>query len=58
MPKNVKICVHTINVIKNDNTSILWIKVHDIQCKLGVKYISDLTIKAIRGIHDTENPTK
>ena len=44
-------CVHTINVIKKDNKSVLWIKMHDIQDKMGVKNISDLTIKAIRCIY-------
>ena len=29
-------CVHTINVIKKDNKSTLWIKMHDIQDNLGV----------------------
>ena len=47
-------CVHTINVTKRDNKSILWIKMHDIQDKLGVRNMSDLTIIAIKGIRDTE----
>ena len=51
-------CFHTINVIKKDNKSIIWIKIHDKQDKLGVKNMSDLTIKAIKGIYDTEIPTK
>ena len=31
---------------------------HDIQDKLGVKNMSDLTIKAIRFIYDAETPRK
>ena len=31
---------------------------HDIQNELGVKNMSDLTIKTIKGIYDTESPTK
>ena len=51
-------CVHTIEVIKKDNKSFLWIKIHNIQDKLGVKNMSDLTTKAIRDIHNAETPTK
>ena len=43
--------VHSIEVIKKDN------KIHNIQDKLGVKNMSDLTIKAIIGIYDTETLT-
>ena len=41
-----------IQVIKIDN------KIHNIQDKLGIKNMSDLTIKAIKGIYDTETPRK
>ena len=51
-------CVHTINAIKRDNKSILWIKMHDIQDNFGVRNTSDLTIKAIKGIYDTETSAK
>ena len=46
-------CVHTIEVIKKDNKSVLWIKMHNIQGNLGVKNMSDLTIKPIKGICKT-----
>ena len=48
--------VHTINVIKKDNKSVLWKKRK--QDKLRVKNMSDLTIKAIKGSYDTEVSTK
>ena len=32
-----KNCVHTIEVIKKDNKSVLWINMHDIQDTLGVR---------------------
>ena len=51
-------CVHTINVIKKDNKLVLWVNMHDIKDKLGVKNMFDLTINAIKSIYDTENPTK
>ena len=41
----VKNCVRIIKIIKKDNKSVLWIKMHDIQDKLCVKNMSDLTIK-------------
>ena len=41
--------VHSIEVIKKEN------KIHNIHDKLCVKNMSDLTIKAITGIQDTEN---
>ena len=37
---------------------VLWIKMHDIQIKLGVKNTSDLTRKATKDIYDTQNLTK
>ena len=46
--------VHTITVIQKDNKSVLWMKIHNIKDKLGIKNMSDLTIKAIKGIYDTE----
>ena len=40
------------------NKSVSWIKMHDIQDKLGVKNKSDLKIKSIKDIYDTKIPTK
>ena len=50
--------IHTLIVHKKGNKSELWIKIHDIQDKLGVKNSYDLTIKAIKGIYETKTPTK
>ena len=50
--------IHTI-IIKNEkNKPVIWLKMHDIQDKLGVKSMSDLTIKEIKGIFIVRNPTK
>ena len=38
--------------------SILWLRIHDIQDKLGDKNVSDLVIRAIKGIYNTKNFTK
>ena len=51
-------CDHTIKVIKKDNKWVFWIQMHDIPYKLGVKNMSDLTIKAIKGIYKTKTPTR
>ena len=51
-------CVHTTAVHKKDNKTVLWIKIHDIQVKLVVKNMSDLTIKVIKGIYNTKSLTK
>ena len=48
--------VHTINVIKKDNKSVLWKKTQTRQ--ITFKNMSDLTIKAIKGSYDTEVSTK
>ena len=53
-----KNCVNTRKANKKDNKSVLWIKMHHIQDKLGVKNMSDLTIKAIKCIYETKTPTK
>ena len=37
---------------------VLWIKMHDMQIKLGVKNTSNLTRKATKDIYDTQNLTK
>ena len=36
----------------------MWIKTHDIQDKLGVKNMSDVAIKEIKGIYNTKNLTE
>ena len=51
-------CVLSTTVHKKDNKSVLWIKMHDIQDKLGVKNMSCLTIKAIKDIYNTKNLTE
>ena len=51
-------CVHVTAVHKKDNKTVLWIKIHDIQVKLVVKNMSDLTIKVIKGIYNTKSLTK
>ena len=53
-----KNCLHTVNVVKKNNKLVLWIKMHILQEKLGVKNMSDLTIKAIKGIYDAETSIK
>ena len=44
-------------VDKNNSKSVLWIKMHAIQAKLGVNYMYDLTIKTIKGINNTKTST-
>ena len=44
-------CINTVTVHKKDNKTVLWIKMHNIQDSLGVKNMSDLTIKAIKWIY-------
>ena len=51
-------CVHTVKVIRKEDKSVSWIKMHDIQEKLGARNMSDLTIKAIKGIYKPNTPTK
>ena len=52
--------IHKLHSYNRSNfkKSVLWIKEINIEDKLGVKNISDLTIKAIKGIFDTEILTK
>ena len=47
--------VHTITV---GNRELFWVKMIDVQNKLGIKNISDLVRKDIQGIFETKNPTK
>ena len=37
---------------------IIWVKICDVQKRLGVENICDLLRKEIQGIYETENPTK
>ena len=48
---------HAIKVNKNDNKSVLLIKIIDIQKKLDVKNIHDLVDKEIKGRFKTNNLT-
>ena len=45
------------NITQKNNKIALWRKIYDIQIKLGVKNMSDLTIKSIKGIYDTKTLT-
>ena len=53
-----KNCVHTIKVISKGIKSVLWIKMHNIQDKLGFKIMSDLTVKATKDICNIKTPSK
>ena len=47
--------VHTIIV---GNRELLWVRIIDVQNKLGIKNISDLVRKNIQGIFETKNLKK
>ena len=47
--------VHTIKV---GNRELFWVKMIDVQNRLGMKNISDLVRKEVHGIFKTNNPTK
>ena len=47
--------VHTIAV---GNRELFWIRMIDIQNRLGIKNVSDLVRKNIHGIFETKNPAK
>ena len=47
--------VHTITV---RNRALFWVKMLNVQNKLGIKNISNLARKNIQGIFETKNPTK
>ena len=51
-------CIHIITIHKKLNKTVLWIKIYDIQDKLGVKNMSDLVRKEIMGISNTKTSTK
>ena len=40
------------------NRRLFWVRMHDVQERLGVKNMSDLVRKEIHGIFETKNPTK
>ena len=46
-----------VHVITVKNEELFWVKMHDVQNKLGVKRISDILGKEIRGIYENKNPT-
>ena len=45
-------------VDKECNKSFLWIKMHDIQDKLSVRNMPDLTIRTIKIIHKITSPAR
>ena len=47
--------VHTIAVTKRQ---LFWVKMIDVQNRLGIKNISDLVRKNTQGIYETKYPTK
>ena len=51
-----KNCVHTINVNKTVNKSVLWIKIIDIQKMFYVKNVHDLAEKENKSKFNTSNP--
>ena len=51
-----KNCVHTINVNKTVNKSVLWIKIIDIQKMFYVKNVYDLAEKENKSKFNTSNP--
>ena len=44
-----------IDVVRIKNSDLLWMKLNDVQKGLGVKNISDLIIKEIKGIFNNRN---
>ena len=53
-----KIGINTIIVNNENNKPLIWLKMHDISDKLGVKNMYDLMIKEIQGILNNRNPIK
>ena len=46
-------CGIKLMIIRNEKNKLeIWLKIHDIQDKLGVKNMSDLVIKEIEGIYN------
>ena len=50
--------INTIIVNNEENKPVIWLKMHDMQDEVGVKNMSDLTIKEIKGIFNSRNSTK
>ena len=44
--------------LKKNNKTVFWVKMHDTQGKLSVANMSDLVLRGIKGIFNTETPTK
>ena len=53
-----KCCIKTTIFNTLTKKQELWLKMHDIQVKLGVKKISDLIRKEICGIFNSNDPTE
>ena len=49
--------INTIAVPKEDSKAVLWIKMDDMQDKLSVKNIFEMTKEAIKGIYETKRLT-
>ena len=47
--------VHTITI---GNRKLFWVKIYDVQNRLGVENIYDLLRKDIWGVYETDNSTK
>ena len=50
---DAKLCTITVG-----NKELFWVRMHDVQERLGVKYMSDLVRKEIHGIFETKTPMK
>ena len=49
--------INTITVHKEDSKAVVWIKMDDVQDKLSVKNIFEMTKEAIKGIYETKSLT-
>ena len=58
MLKHEKNGIHIVIVYIEKNELVIWLKIHGIKIKLGVKNISDLTINEIKGIFNCRIPKK
>ena len=58
MLKHEKNGIHIVIVYIEKNELVIWLKIHGIKIKLGVKNISDLTINEIKGIFNSRIPKK
>ena len=50
---DAKLCTITVG-----NKELFWVRMRDVQERLGVKYMSDLVRKEIHGIFETKTPIK